>query len=90
MTIKSAVSFTDEHHAFAKEMVERGDFASVSAVVAAGLQRLREEEKERHIALEAMAEEVRRRAQAPDEDFVEHRTGDFAKILQDRLAARKR
>ena len=34
MTVKSAVSFIDEHHAFAKAMVERGEFASVSAVAA--------------------------------------------------------
>ena len=68
MTVKSAVSFIDEHHAFAKVMVERGEFASVSAVVAAGIQRLRDEEAERKVILEAMAEEIRRRAEAPDEE----------------------
>lgn len=89
MTVKSAVSFIDEHHAFAKVMVERGEFASVSAVVAAGIQRLRDEEAERKAMLEAMAEEIRRRAEAPDEEFVEHAPGDFARILERMLAVRR-
>ena len=86
MTVKSAVSFVDEHHAFAKAAVERGEFASVSAVVAAGIQRLRNEEAERRAMLNAMAEEIRRRAETPDEEFVEHVPGDFRKIL-DRMSA---
>ena len=86
MTVKSAVSFVDEHHAFAKAAVERGEFASVSAVVAAGIQRLRNEEAERRAMLNAMAEEICRRAETPDEEFVEHVPGDFRKIL-DRMSA---
>ena len=86
MTVKSAVSFVDEHHAFAKAAVERGEFASVSAVVAAGIQRLRDEEAERRAMLHAMAEEIRRRAETPDEEFVEHVPGDFGKFL-DRMSA---
>ena len=89
MTVKSAVSFIDEHHAFAKAMVERGEFASVSAVVAAGIQRLRDEDAERKAMLEAMAEEIRRRAEAPDEEFVEHAPGDFERVLERVLAVRR-
>ena len=89
MTVKSAVSFIDEHHAFAKTMVDRGEFASVSAVVAAGIQKLRDEEAERRAVLDAMAEEVRRRAEAPDEEFVEHVPGDFSRILERLLAVRR-
>ena len=70
-------------------MVDRGEFASVSAVVAAGIQRLREEEVERRAMLDAMAEEVRRRAEAPDEEFTEHVAGDFSAILERVLAARR-
>lgn len=86
MTVKSAVSFIDEHHAFAKAAVERGEFASVSAVVAAGIQRLRDEEGERRAMLDAMVEEIHRRAETPDDEFVEHAPGDFARIL-DRMIA---
>ena len=88
MTVKSAVSFIDEHHAFARAAVERGEFASVSAVVAAGIQKLRDEERERKAMLDAMAEEIRRRAEAPDDEFVEHTPGDFARILERLLAGR--
>ena len=86
MTVKSAVSFIDEHHAFARAAVERGEFASVSAVVAAGIQKLRDEERERKAMLDAMAEEIRRRAEASDDEFVEHAPGDFARILERLLA----
>ena len=89
MTVKSAVSFIDEHHAFARAKVERGEFASVSAVVAAGIQRLRDEEAERKAMLDALADEVRRRAETPDEEFVEHVPGDFSRILERLLAARR-
>ena len=88
MTVKSAVSFIDEHHAFARAAVERGEFASVSAVVAAGIQKLRDEERERRAMLDAMAEEIRRRAEAPDDEFAEHTPGDFARILERLLAGR--
>ena len=89
MTVKSAVSFIDEHHAFARAMVDRGEFASVSAVVAAGIQKLRDEEAERTAMLDAMSEEVRRRGEAPDEEFVEHVPGDFSRILERLLAVRR-
>ena len=88
MTVKSAVSFIDEHHAFARAAVERGEFASVSAVVAAGIQKLRDEERARKAMLDAMAEEIRRRAEASDDEFVEHTPGDFARILERLLAGR--
>ena len=90
MTVKSAVSFIDEHHAFAKAAVERGEFASVSAVVAAGIQRLRDEEDERGAMVDAMSEEIRRRAETPDDKFVEHVPGGFARILERMLADRTR
>lgn len=90
MTVKSAVSFIDEHHAFARAAVERGEFASVSAVVAAGIQRLRDEEVERTAMLEALADEIRRRAETPDDEFIEHVPGDFERILDRILAARSR
>ena len=88
MTVKSAVSFIDEHHTFARAAVKRGEFASVSAVVAAGIQRLRDEEAERTAMLEVMVDEIRRRAETPDEEFVEHHPGDFERILDRVLAAR--
>ena len=88
MTVKSAVSFIDDHHAFAKAAVERGEFASVSAVVAAGIQRLRDEATERKAMLDAMSDEIRRRAETPDGEFVEYAPGDFSRALERMLAVR--
>ena len=38
--------------------------------------------------LGAMAEEIRRRGETPDEEFVEHAPGDFPRILDRTLADR--
>ncbi|WP_423210693.1 ribbon-helix-helix domain-containing protein [Paracoccus yeei] len=37
MTVKSSISLSDEHHAFARAQVQDGRFSSVSAVVQHGL-----------------------------------------------------
>ena len=43
MTAKTSISLTDRQEAFARELVERGRFASVSAVLQHGLELLRTE-----------------------------------------------
>ena len=77
MTVKSSVSFTDEHHAFAKALVDTGRYASVSAVIQQGInllrQRLDVEELERQALYEVLS---RRRAG----EFVE------AEEMDDRLS----
>ncbi len=60
MTVKSSISLSDEHHAFARAQVEDGRFASVSAVVQHGLDLLRqkaEDERLERAALKALLEE---------------------------------
>ena len=63
MTVKSSISITDEHHAFAKALVDTGRFASVSAVFQQGInllrQRLDVEDLERRALYEVLS---RRRA----------------------------
>lgn len=71
MTVRASVSFTDQNHAYAEELVARGEFGSVSAVVAAGIQALRERAEERQIALDVMADEIRRRAETSRDDFTD-------------------
>ena len=51
MTVKSTVSFTERHHEFAKLKTDEGQHASVSSVVAAGIERLIQDEEEREIIL---------------------------------------
>lgn len=57
MTVKSSVSLSDEHHAFARAQVSDGRFASVSAVIQHGLDLLRqnvEDEMTERAALKAL------------------------------------
>ena len=76
MTVKSTVSFTDKHHQFAVKKVEEGAFASVSSIVAAGLERMMQDEQERDIALQAMKQVIEQRMQTPDEEWVDMDAGD--------------
>lgn len=71
MTVKSTVSFTDKHHQFAARKVEEGTFASVSSVIAAGIEQLIKEEGEREAILEAMKETIQRRMATPVEEWLE-------------------
>ena len=57
MTVKSSISLSDEHHAFARAQVQDGRFSSVSAVVQHGLDLLRqkaEDERLERAALRAL------------------------------------
>ena len=58
----------------------------MSTVVAARIRRLRDEEVEHMAMLDALAEELRRRAEDPDDEFVEYAPGDLTRILERLLA----
>ena len=86
MTVKTSLSFTDRHHRFIAEKVAQGAFASLSGVVAAGVERMIEDEREREFALDAMAGEIRRRMQTPASEFIDlDRDGMFDAIRRDIL-----
>ena len=72
MTIKTTLSFTDRHHRFLKDKVGQGVYASASAAVAAAVERMIEDDEAREVALDAMADEIRRRAATPRDAFIEH------------------
>ena len=59
---KQSVSFTDAAFAYAKALVERGDYPNVSAAVSGELARARESRERDQLLLEA---EVTRRLQLP-------------------------
>ena len=71
MTVKTTLSFTDRHHRFLTEKVGAGIFASQSALVAAALEQMIQDEEEREVALGVFAEEIRSRLKTPREVFVE-------------------
>lgn len=71
MTVKKSVSFTDRHHQYLLEKVGRGMFATQSAVVAAAIEQMMQEEAERNVAISALAEEIRMRMRTPRSEFVD-------------------
>lgn len=81
MTVKTTLSFTDRHAAFLKKQVEDGIYASQSAAVAAAIEDQIRAEEERQVALDAMAEEIRRRAAAPRESFMS--VSEFSDAVED-------
>jgi len=54
MTVKSSISLTDEQDAFARQLVEKGRFPSVSAVLQQGLELLRVRFENDELELEAL------------------------------------
>ena len=65
MTVKTTLSFTDRHHRFLTEQVEKGVFASTSASVAAAVEQMIQDEEARQVILSTLAEEIRARASTP-------------------------
>lgn len=88
MTVKSTVSFTDRHHTFAQQKAAEGRHASVSSVVAAGIERLMQDEEEREIALSAMAQTIRNRVETPREEWIEG-VDDMLDAARKHLTARQ-
>ena len=90
MTKKSTVSFTDRHHSYAVDKVKEGVYASVSSMVAAGIERIMQDEQERSVALDAMRAEIARRMETPRTEWVALDSADtvFDRV-RDRLKSRK-
>ena len=77
LTVKSSISITDEHHAFAKALVDTGRYASVSAVFQQGINLLRQRLDVEDLERRALYEVLSRR-----------RAGEFvgAEEMDDRLS----
>lgn len=65
MTVKTSISLTDQQEAYARSLVQRGDYPSLSAVLQRGLEMLRRENEEREAELEAMRRFFDERAKGP-------------------------
>jgi antitoxin ParD1/3/4 len=65
MTVKPSVSLSDDQHAFAKDLVARGRFSSISAVLQHGLELLREREAAERLEVEALRALLARRRAGP-------------------------
>lgn len=84
MTVKTSISLTGAQHAFAKKLVAKGDFASVSAVVQSGIEIMRKERAARDAEEKALKALIERRAKGPFVPLEEPGT------LTDRIIAKTR
>ena len=89
MTVKTAVSFTERHHRFAKQKVQEGSCASVSSLVAQGIEKLMLEEQERDAVLSGMSDAIKARMQTPRSEFIEmDETDTMFDDIRERLRSR--
>lgn len=82
MTIRASVAFTDEQHRLAQRLVQDGQFASVSAVIAHGLRLVERERKEQDAVIEGLAEVIRKRATTPPDEFVSLEPGATRRMTE--------
>ena len=84
MTVKTSISLTDAQDAYARELVARGKYASMSAVLQRGLELLRAETEAQDLEIEALRALLQERRKGP---FV---SIDDSDVLIDAMIARKR
>lgn len=84
MSVKASVSLTESQDTFARELVERGRFSSLSAVVQSGLELLREKHQLKEAELAALKKLLDERRSG---EFVE---GDEASARTKSMIERKR
>ena len=70
MTVKTTLSFTDRHHDFLAQKVGEGVFATTSSAVAAAVENMIQDERDREAAFAAFADEIRTRMETPIDQFV--------------------
>ena len=71
MTVKTTLSFTGRHHDFLMEKVNEGVFATQSAAVAAAVEQMIQDDREREVALAALAEEIRERMRTARSEYID-------------------
>ena len=74
MTVKQTTSYTDEAFAFARELVEGGEFGSISAAASAALLHMK---RARDAEARLFEAEVLRRAQLPADQYLDWQPGQL-------------
>jgi antitoxin ParD1/3/4 len=65
MTVKTSISLTDEQEAYARSLVERGRYSSLSAVLQRGLDMLRRDDEAHALKIQALQELIDQRRAGP-------------------------
>lgn len=86
MTVKTSISLTDAQEAFARALVERGRFPSLSAVLQHGLELLRSESELEDAELAALRALLKQRLREPTVSAAQGRTRTRAMIAAKKAA----
>ena len=81
MAVKTSVSLTEAQEKFARSLVARGHFSSLSAVIQHGLDRLASEEAVKQAELDGLRTLLEARSRG---DFIPMDEGDFERLLSER------
>ena len=65
MTVKTSISLTDQQEAFARSLVEKGRYPSLSAVLQQGLEMLRAQTEAQDAEVAALRALLQKRAKGP-------------------------
>ena len=84
MTFKTSISLTDDQEAYARRLVENGQYPSLSAVLQRGLDMLRQENDLHEAELEALRTLIDRRRQGPFVDLDTLKADTLAMLEQKR------
>lgn len=93
MNYKKTITLSDRYMRYAERMVENGQFPSIEKVIEAGLERLmRADERtpEQQDSVSAMADEIRRRINAPQDQWVSMDEDNIFDRVRARLAEKRR
>ncbi len=86
MTVKTSISLTDEQEAFARRLIENGQYPSLSAVLQRGLDMLRRENELHEAELAALRTLIDRRSQGPFVDLDQGEADTLAMLERKRKA----
>lgn len=86
MTVKTSISLTDEQEAYARHLVEKGQYSSLSAVLQRGLDMLRQKNELHEAELEALRTLIDQRRQGPFLDLDTFKADTMARLEQKRKA----
>ncbi len=72
MSVKASVSITEQQNAFARDLVAKGRYSSISAVVQQGIEMLREENDLKEIEFSALKTLLIERSKGPFTPIKKH------------------
>ena len=86
MTVKTSISLTDDQEAYARRLVDSGQYPSLSAVLQRGLDMLRQETELHEAELEALRTLIDRRRQGTFVDLDTLKSDTLAMLERKRRA----